>query len=149
MTEREPQPEEPDKYLYDDCLNCDERYVMSEYNAFLNIYINDPQCSHIQTQCPHCNQVSRIFIQVEGDTVEKCADYGIEPKPFENAPEELKLAYAELIGEVYIPPAESVGVPEEPYVTPHQEKVIKALAYYLQHDHLTADDFNGEGDLFI
>ena len=38
---------------------------------------------------------------------------------------------------------------QEKGLTPRQKKIVKFLKYLLKHEHLTPEDFDGKGDLFI
>ena len=41
------------------------------------------------------------------------------------------------------------SLPKDPEISPRQQRLVDFLAYILDKEHLTAEDFNGKGELYI
>lgn len=142
MGEQEPNPE---KHLTNTCAKCEEDFPLTEENSKVTLFLDLPQCTFLYSVCSHCNTPEVLFIAPDGNTTEQCAENGIPVDIEEITPDEIRELYEELTGNVPKPPVKL----ETLELTPRQENLANFVAYLLLHERLSADDFRGEGPLYI
>lgn len=48
---------------HDTCDGCGNEYEIDGVKDVLWLYINNPECNHVQALCPHCGATSRLYIE--------------------------------------------------------------------------------------
>jgi hypothetical protein len=135
MGEKEPKPK-----LTDVCGNCEKRYALTEQNALLFIFNKQPDCNHLQAECPSCGNNTLIYLQDGGDTKDKALKHGINVIEVDYAPKHIYKQFLELAGITLIEPHD---------LTPRQEHHVEYLGWLLSHELLEPETFEGEGELSI
>lgn len=51
---------------HDNCDGCGQDYDFDKERDVLCLYLNYPECNHVEATCPHCGRSTRIFLVPEG-----------------------------------------------------------------------------------
>lgn len=51
--------------MHENCNHCNTDYEYDASSCTLNLFIENPECNHIETTCPHCGQVERVYAHAD------------------------------------------------------------------------------------
>lgn len=51
--------------MKENCDNCNTDYEYVAESCTLNLFIEDPDCNHVETKCPHCGTVERVYCHAD------------------------------------------------------------------------------------
>jgi hypothetical protein len=133
MGEQEPQPP-----LHENCRNCGEGYLITQFNACLYFFTKQPEIIILDSTCTSCKVPDAGYVNRE--TAEWALDAGIYASHLEWASVEVHGNFLENMG---------VKLVLENDITPRQDTRSDWFGYELANGIITPEDFNGKGELFI
>ena len=125
---------------YDECGGCDSAYVMDGSNSVLFVFNKQPEINRLYSTCTFCDHRALFFMNEE--KADLATDGGVPTYTIDGiAPEDIFKGYLRHVLGLEPPESHAIGH--------HAELHVKYLGNLLLTDHLTPDDFNGEGELLI
>lgn len=125
---------------HDECDSCDERYIIDDSNSRLFVFNRQPEVNRLFANCSYCGHTALFFLNVTN--ADRATDGGVPTVVVDGyAPDEIFKGYLRFMLDLEPPESHEIGH--------HAELHVKYLGNLLLTDHLTPDDFNGEGELLI
>lgn len=107
--------------LHETCNSCEADYVIGPLNSILYTYTKVPFASWVETHCTECGTEERLFVVPE--IILACRQQKIHESVYEYPDIDILTMYNQVWGN---------EIPEERWITPHQEKVIAFMGHLLE-----------------
>lgn len=120
-------PEKKKQPIFDNCMNCEKKYKLTEENTIAHTYARQPECNFLMCICPNCNFRTKMFCDPDG--IELAQDNGIYLLEDDYADDETYKQWIDVKG---------IELPQEYELTDRHEKIIKGFAEALS---AIPDDF--------